>query len=242
MHLLTLKQTKMLKSESYGYVSACLNLEPAKPLPANDLAIKNTCGKHGVCAKYCLKTTGRNRLNNASTARTRRTEMLFSDRGLFFSLLDADLYALKHRHDKSTVRLNCLSDLPWERFKINGRTVFDRHPGLQFLDYTKHFDRLSLQIPNYTLVYSYSERSNDYQVRNYLAHGGRVAMVFNSGNGELPEHYKIAGQTFEVVDGDTHDLLHLRPKGTILGLRYKRSYSPRTGKTQTPPNKFVVTL
>lgn len=240
MHLLTLNQTKMLKSELLDYVSACLNLEPAMQVPKNDLGIKNTCEGRGVCVKTCISTTGRNRFDTSEKARVRKTNMLFEDRQLFFTLLHADL-ALLQRKERSTCRLNCLSDLPWERFKFEGKTIFELFPNIQFLDYTKIFSRLSLDIPNYTLVYSYNEKSVDHQVRNYLAHGGRVACVFNN-NGELPESYSIGGTEFEVVDGDEHDLLHLRPKGVILGLRFKRSFSRKTGKSQLPPKKFVITL
>lgn len=243
-HLLTVNHAKMEKSAEYGYLSAILNLQPTMRIPKNDLGlgIRSTCPDAGKCARSCLQYTGRNRFDSAAVARIRKTRMLFETPSLFQHALDADLMMLKARADKHrlgfTARLNGISDLPWERIEYNDRNVFERHPTIQFVDYTKTIDRLRLGIPNYCVVYSYNEKSEPNQVRTYLAHGGRVAMVFSN---DLPDSVKIGRSRFEVVDGDQHDLIHLHEPGVVLGLRYKRAYSPRTGKSLTVTNNgFIV--
>ena len=243
-HLLTVNTAKMEKSAEYGYLSAILNLQPTMRIPKNDLGlgIRNTCPDAGKCARSCLQYTGRNRFDSAAVARIRKTRMLFESPAAFQQLLDADLVSLRIRADKQrlgfTARLNGISDIPWELIQHHGRNVFERNPTIQFVDYTKTLGRLTLGIPNYCLVYSYNEKSDDKQVRHYLAHGGRVAMVFSGG--ELPESVKIGRNRFQVVDGDEHDLVHLHEPGVVLGLRYKRAYSPSTGKSMAvTENGFI---
>jgi hypothetical protein len=240
---LTVNTAKMEKSAEYGYLSAILNLQPTMRIPKNDLGlgIKNTCPDAGKCARSCLQYTGRNRFDSAAVSRIRKTRMLFESPADFQHYLDADLVRLSARAHKKglgfTARLNGISDIPWELIEHHGRNVFERHPTIQFVDYTKTAARLKLGIRNYCLVYSYNEKSSDKEVRNFLVHGGKVAMVFN---GELPESVKIGRNRFQVVDGDEHDLVHLHEPGVVLGLRYKRAYSPNTGKSMAVKNNGFI--
>lgn len=247
-NLLTITQTKMLKAREFGYLSAALNLKPAMKVKKHnlDIEIKNTCPDHGRCAKTCIAYTGRNRFDTSQNAQNRRTLELFDDPKMFFAKLDIDLATLakqaRNLDALPTCRLNCLSDLPWESIRISGSNVFERHRNIMFLDYTKTFRRLSHKIPNYKLVYSYNEQSDDIATRNYMLHGaGLVSIVFDTGS-DLPSSYTIAGHQFNVIDGDIHDLLHLHNGGQILGLRYKRAFSSKTGKALPADSDFVVSL
>lgn len=238
--LLTVNQTKMNKSTAEGYLSAVLHLEPAYKI--GDL---DTCPNAGICKGTCIAKTGRMRFDSAQTARIRRTELLAHDPYYFMRVLDAEI----HQHTwqarklglKPTVRLNGTSDIRWKHYKQLRQTIFDLHPTTQFLDYTKLPDQVNLGIPNYTVVFSASEKATEQEISTILDNYGRVAQVFNVKRGEqLPNLHKVNGKLYRVVDGDTHDLLHLRPLGVILGLRYKLAFSSKTRKALKPNKRFVI--
>jgi hypothetical protein len=119
----------------------------------------------------------------------------------------------------AAVRPNGLSDREWE-YLIP--TTFRDFPDVTFYDYTKCLARAQTALyvrffpSNYTLVYSWSEKSDERAVRDYLADGGRVAMVFS---GELPE-MRLG---FPVLDGDAHDFLPAWRRRCIVGLKAKGS-------------------
>jgi hypothetical protein len=111
------------------------------------------------------------------------------------------------------VRLNGTSDIRWETVRdADGLTVFDRHPGVIFYDYTKIADRDVSDIPNYTLTFSLAE-SNDSDARKALRQGMNVAAVFRT----VPDTFLRR----TVVDGDESDLRFLDPKGVVVGLKAK---------------------
>lgn len=232
----------MDKSIEFGHLSAALQLEPAFDLGDGT----NTCPEYGLCAQTCIAMTGQNRFDVAKQARLRRTKMFRDHRNLFMTLLDADLITHELRawrmNLKPTARLNCLSDISWEDIRHErGTNIFERHPDIQFLDYTKVLYRARLGIPNYHVVYSVNEKTNYRELRNLLTHGGNAAVVFNVKKGEpLPESFKVNGRLFPVYDGDTNDLIHLAPPGSIRGLRYKMAFSKRSHRALKPSKLFVL--
>ena len=54
------------------------------------------------------------------------------------------------------------SDIQWEYQEVNGKTVFDMFPEIQFYDYTKIPTRKINGIDNYHLTWSYSEANKKY--------------------------------------------------------------------------------
>jgi hypothetical protein len=141
--------------------------------------------------------------------------------------------AIKSAQKKNLVpcfRLNLTSDLPWEKIKLNGKTVFDLFPQVTFYDYTKSAQRMTAfltgEFPsNYQLTFSRSE-SNEKLVDAILASGGNVAVVFR---GSLPENWK----GYRVVSGDESDLRFLDPQNVIVGLVEK-------GKAKKDSSGFVI--
>lgn len=116
---------------------------------------------------------------------------------------------------KLAIRLNTISDIAWEKIKIDGKNVFESFPNVQFWDYTKSPSRMSAflagEMPkNYHLTFSRSE-SNQKIVDSVLASGGNVAAVFR---GKLPETW----QGKLVVSGDESDLRFKDASGVIVGL------------------------
>jgi hypothetical protein len=118
------------------------------------------------------------------------------------------------------VRLNLTSDIYFERIKLeNGNTIFQEFPEIQFYDYTKHYKRMFLDIPNYHLTFSRSENVvNQLQASQLIKLGKNVAAVFSTLKGNaLPESYKGT----PIIDGDENDLRFLDVKNCYVGLRAK---------------------
>jgi hypothetical protein len=241
-YLLSESNTKLNKSTEFGYLSAGLQLEPAYQLTEDT----NTCPDRGVCAGFCISQTGHNRFDHAKAARLRRTHMFRDNPTLFFELLDCDIRHHARIASKEllipTIRLNTLSDIPYENYRdMQGKNIFERHPNIKFLDYTKTMHRCRLGIPNYTVIYSVNEKTNYRALRNLLTHGGCASVVFNLKKGEeLPSRFKVNGRYFPVDDGDINDLVHLSAPGTIQGLRYKQAFHRKTGKAVKPNSLFIL--
>lgn len=243
MHLLTLNQAKMNKSQGTGYCSAILHLQPAWSYKG----VKTCRNLHGTCAGCCVAMTGHGRFNTAMDARERRTKMFVDEHDTFMSLLDADALSLTAKAQKQsetgTCRPNGTSDLLWESYRVprTRKNIFDSHPTIRWYDYTKDAKRAAtLAIANYDLTFSYSERSNADEVREVLKANRNVAIVFGVRRSEeLPTRYKVNGRWFDVIDGDVNDLRFLDRKGCIVGLRYKLAFSRKDGKAVAPPDGFV---
>ena len=98
---------------------------------------------------------------------------------------------------------------------IDGVSVIESFPDVQFYDYTKNPNRFKKPLPkNYHLTFSRSETNHELCF-DMLKSGVNVAMVFQ---GQLPKTYK----GFKVVDGDENDLRFINEKGVIIGLKYKK--------------------
>jgi hypothetical protein len=215
--LLTTNQ-KVEKGEKAGWLTAIMHLSPAKA-SGFQVCSNATAG----CEAACLNTAGRGGIfptgksdNSIQKARRRRTAWYFARRNEFLLQLDAEISAHKRRAARKgfqpAVRLNGTSDLRWESIRLDGKTLFERHPDVTFYDYTKHPDRDVSAIPNYSLTFSLAE-NNDSKAVEALANGINVAAVFHS----VPDEY----MGHPVFDGDASDLRFLDPKGVIVGLKAK---------------------
>ena len=137
--------------------------------------------------------------------------------------------------EKVSFRYNLTSDLPWEKIKLDGKTMMEHFPEIQFMDYTKSLARMkaflaagkpvlswgaslanaSKKFPhNYHLTYSRSEVSTKEELLSVLNDGGNVAVVFRN---KLPKFYL----GYEVVNGDETDLRFLDGEAKVVGLAEK---------------------
>lgn len=216
MKLLNSGNAKTRKGEKLGYITYGIHLAPAK------LSGFNVCSSASAgCAAACLNTAGRGAMSNVQKARIAKTKLFFSDKSLFLSMLNQEIEAAiksaKRKDMQPVFRLNLTSDLPFEKIKHEGQTVFERFPQVTFYDYTKHVDRMTKflagEMPkNYHLTFSRSEtKDNQAFASAFLKSGGNVAMVFR---GKLPAKH----DGVQVVNGDETDLRFLDPKGCIVGL------------------------
>lgn len=189
----------------------------------------NVCPEAGICSTVCnLWFSGRTVTQPVRAAMLRRTSLLVTDPSRFEQLLCRDIELLLRRAEKQGkrlfLRLNGASDLDFSRFA----TWF---PTVEFYDYTKVARRVQFVLdgtwpPNYSLCYSFNERSDWKLCRRYLRKGGTVSVVFDSAYhpqsgkiGKLPRKFC----RFPVVDGDLHDLRHpeFDGRGVVVGLRFK---------------------
>lgn len=217
------------KSTEFGYLTGILHLSPAKVS-----GIIDTC-KHKTqsCEDVCLNTAGRGGLGDLSTnsvqlARIRKTTMFAKQRDVFMGLLIDDIARLERKAKRHGLlpcaRLNGTQDMPWESIKHDGKTIFEWFPSIQFYDYTKYQYRKIDGIDNYSTVFSRTEKTDGIAV-DKLNHSENVAVVFD----RLPDTW----QGFQVIDGDTHDLRFLDPRGVVVGLKAK-------GKAKKDNSGFVV--
>ena len=228
--LLSFKNPKTEKGESFGWLTAILHLAPYKTAGFNTCAAA-TKG----CAAACLNTAGMGAgMAFVHAGRISKTKWFKQDRAAFMLQLEREITALVKRAAKlglnPAVRLNGTSDIPWENIRAefaNGftGTIFDRFPDVQFYDYTKLPLRFSKPLPkNYDLTFSLAD-GNDRAAEHVLKHGGRVAVVFRNRLKPRSQarRWNLPGEWngVKVIDADKNDLRFLDPSGVYCGLKAK---------------------
>jgi hypothetical protein len=199
------------------------------------------------CIKGCLNTSGRvimdiNNTNAILSARLRKTRLFFEQRDLFMGWLVAELKAAQRKAIKDgfdfSVRLNGTSDLNWNAYKINGKTLFELFPNVQFYDYTKVVTRFIDMPDNYHLTFSYTGY-NWKECKTVLQGGNNVAVIFNIKKGQpLPTMFN----GYRVIDGDLTDYRPNDGKGIIVGLRWKKIADKVTNDEVRNSNFVVQTI
>lgn len=216
MHLLTTKNTKILKGRERGFIIYGMHLLPGR-----------TCDRATTgCLRSCLNTAGHGTYRNVQEARARKTALFWNDLPNFLDILHEDIkFAIRQAARKRlrpAFRLNLTSDIPWECYGVP-----QEYPDVQWFDYSKYHDRHPCD--NYHLTFSRSESlQNHIDAKKWLKRGGNVAVVFK---GELPSEY----WGHRVVSGDIDDLRFLDPKPCIVGLSAK-------GRAKSDTTGFVVNL
>lgn len=235
--LLSTHQHKAEKALSQGYMQGMLQLQPCYKITEKSQSIltkygfknvkNSTCPYAGICKKICLADCGHNSkcLNKyALPCRIRKTKLLLEHVDTFFLFLERDLELLSKKARENNLlpvaRLNCLSDLDWPHF------IFEHFPEIQFLDYTKDFQKAlcaaeSNSWPkNYHITFSYNEL---YSLPNTLAAFNVTKRVNVAVVLKLPKTAAMPSELAgaKVVDGDEHDLRFLDNSGSVVGLRFK---------------------
>tara|TARA_R100000231_G_C5319319_1_gene162929 strand:- start:752 stop:1483 length:732 start_codon:yes stop_codon:yes gene_type:complete len=186
--------------------------------------------KSAGCMDGCLKGAGLAAVyKSVNQARQARTDYWTADQSGFLEQLRRELTNFEKLCNKQSVqgvvRLNVLSDIPWERHGIP-----QAFPGLFFYDYTKLAKRLGKTPANYHLIFSYSGRPQyRKQVLEAKCHDNPIAVVFS--NGEFPETFLNR----PVVDGDQSDLWNVQAGKVVVGLKAK-------GPAKDDDSGFVVDL
>lgn len=215
------------------------------------LAPANTSG-YNVCSHStpecrlgCLNTSGRaaielfSGIDRIKNARIKKTRLFYENTEFFMNWMFAEIKSSQAKAKKDgfyfSVRLNATSDIDWENVKINGITIFEIFPDIQFYDYTKNHNKFDYVAPNYHLTLSYTGRNWD-KCTAMLAKGHNVAMIFNvKKENDIPVMYK----GFKVINGDLTDYRVDDAKGIIVGLKWKR-IADREAEKKVLNSCFVV--
>lgn len=232
--LVTLSNSKMLKSLDLGISTAILHLASA------DSSGYEVCPNRSIgCTNTCLaKEVGNTRFDSVEAARIKRTIFLFEHKELFMAMLYAELTLFKIKTEaaglKAAFRPNGTSDLPFLSFN-----VARQFPDLQVYDYTKNFKTLTRKdIPaNLDFTFSRSE-TNAAEWKVALELGYRVAIVSDLTADELREYLDIAADV-PILNGDEHDATFTRPRRCVLLLKPKgRATKDTTGFALLRKNIF----
>ena len=237
--LLSTDSPKAIKADKFGYLNGIHYMAPNSEAGVGNLCPHASAG----CIALCLgKYSGQASMvadlehgdNSVRASRRAKAQRFMRDRRNYMHDLIRAIELLVRKANTlgktPCVRLNGSTDISWESIKVDGRTLFELFPAVQFVDYTKNPRRFDRALPaNYHLTFSRSE-VNEATTLELLARGVNVAVVFGNG---LP----AAWNGFTVVDGDQHDLRHLDPRGArgfVIGL------SPKGNKTKRDTSGFVV--
>lgn len=110
------------------------------------------------------------------------------------------------------------------------RNLMTLFPEIQFVDYTKIWQRFGRELPaNYSLTFSLAENNHE-KALELLSRGVNVAAVFG---GAMPATW----HGYTVINGDEHDLRHLDPRGArgfVIGL------APKGNKAKRDKSGFVI--
>ena len=231
---------KAVKADKYGYLNGINYMAPHTSAGVGNLCASASPGCIDLClgvysgqaAMVADLETG---TNSVRESRKRKSQYFASDVQAFLEeacLHIARLIKTARKMGKTLcIRMNGATDIPFERIKIAslGVNIFDAFPDVQFVDYTKRFERLGKTPANLHLTFSRSE-INEGLCKIALSRGHNVAVVIA---GEFPETYLGA----PVVSGDAHDLRHLDPtsaSGYVIAL------TPKGNKAKRSTSGFVV--
>lgn len=230
---------KTIKGDGSEYLTAILYMAPWKIAVGNRTFNSCPMAEQAQCIDACLNTAGRAGIikkgettNTIQAARLRKAQWFYSDRDGFMRQLMQDIAKFQTYCNKSgiqpVVRLNGTTDIRWENIKLDGYTIFELFPRVQFYDYTKISNRKVSHIDNYHLTWSYSGANAEYAAKldAALAQGMSVAVVFRD------VYTKDTWQGVPVVDGDKDDLRFTDPKSHIVKLYAK-------GKAKKDTSGFV---
>lgn len=222
--ILGFKNAKTEKGEKKDVRTGIVYLAPHK------VSGKNLCAfATEGCAKACLYSAGRGRFSTIQKARIKKTRFFLDYREDFMRQLKSEISKHQRYCERNNmqcaVRLNGTSDIPWEKVKLDGISIMEHFPGVQFYDYTKNPHRNVEALPNYHLTFSRAD-GNEEHVETALSNGMNVAVVFRD---ELPDEY--LGR--KVIDGDLDDLRFLDGENVVVGLKAK-------GAAKKDTSGFVV--
>lgn len=222
---------KTIKGDGTEYLTAIMYLRPWKNTFGGQ--VLNVCANAEIadCHGPCLNTAGRGKQNNVQNWRMGKTERFWMEREGFMVDLINDLRQFRNKCAKlgvkPCVRLNGTSDIRWENIIVDGKSVMEWYPDIQFYDYTKIANRKVSHLKNYHLTFSYSAANPIFlrQVDIALARGMNIAVVFRNKNA-IPTEF--LGRP--VVNGDADDLRFLDPAGSVVALYAKgRAKKDKTG-------------
>jgi hypothetical protein len=214
---------KTIKGQKIGFLTAICYLVPNEKLCPH--------AKLAGCFDACLKSSGRGAFDSVQIARQSKTDFFHTHQRAFMLSMCADVWSLKRKAHRlgltPLVRPNGTSDIPWENILIDGQTIFQIFPEVQFYDYTKHPSR-NLEgktAGNYDLTYSFSAITpKPISIKGLSNPANRRTAVVFMKQADIPKSFR----GWPVVDGDDTDVRHIEPTGVVVAL-----YAKGKGKRDT---------
>jgi len=214
---------KLVKNKKIGYYTYSLNLAPASTSGHNVCPFSTP-----ECRLSCLATSGRTAVeiysgkHTIQNCRITKTRLFYSETEFFMQWLIAEILMYQKKAKKDgylfSVRLNTISDIDWQNVKIDGMSIFEIFPEIQFYDYTKSHLKFKNKPTNYHLTYSHTGR-NWSLCNAVLESGNNIAVVFNvKHETDLPKTF----MGYKVINGDANDYRPLDGNGVVVGLKWKR--------------------
>jgi hypothetical protein len=208
-------------------------------------------GSSPFCRNSCLVFTGKNALGNENDWKKSALALaMIGDPVAYFRLLVLALErGVKRAAELDTVffvRMNLLSDVPWEEFVP---WLFKMFPTVQFYDYTKVFGRDPRKkgIKNYDLTFSFSGTNASLVTDALYRKNRRVAVVFLG-------HKKVGGriETYRRIPEtgtppapfgwglvqETDIFAPPELKGTRAGMRRVVTADSHDARPLDPPNRL----
>lgn len=240
--IFSVDSAKAIKAQKFGYLNAIQYLAPAS-LSGFNLCPWSTVSCRALCLGWFSGQAGmvsdqasaQTQGNAVRASRIQKARRFMHNRREYMRDVIRSIELLQKKADKLelllAVRLNGSTDIAWEgiaveRAGVPFKNIFEAFPDVQFIDYTKGAARLYRKLPeNYSLTLSYTGE-NESDCIKALAAGKNVAVCFD----EKPARF----WGFDVIDGDTHDLRHLDPRGVVVGL------SPKGRAAKADKSGFVV--
>jgi hypothetical protein len=234
---------KAIKSIEFGWLNAIHYMAPHNLAGVGNLCPKSSAGCRALCLGEHSGQAGMvsrwNQLNNVRQSRRDKARLFMRRRADYMRhvVRSLELAEIKARklNMQLCARMNGSTDIAWEGVACehNGqryRNLMEAFPAHAFVDYTKIASRFNRPLPpNYHLTFSHSEE-NEAQCLILLARGVNVAVVFAK---EKPATW----HGYRVIDGDTHDLRMLDPKG-VVGVVI--ALSPKGSRAKRDKSGFVV--
>jgi hypothetical protein len=199
-------------------------------------ALFNTCSMATLgCGTNCLNESGHGQrhmmedgVHHVHVARVIRTLIWFRFRDQFKAKMQREIESQRVKAYKMdaipVIRPNGTSDL---RFESLWPELFSHNPDFVFYDYTKDMGRNVSHIPNYSLCYSVSEKTTGIDIDTAFANGLNCVVVLRL---KKKDSKPTLWQGRPMIDGDSHDLRFLDPKGVFIGLYAKAAaYNDQTG-------------
>jgi len=248
------------KAKGFGWLNAIMYMAPA-----TQGGVGNLCSHASpACIAACLGwESGQasmvkhdSDLNSVRLSRIHKAQAFMRGRVAFMRRMAIETArVIRQAHAlgmQPCIRPNGSQDVAWEGIAVDidlatakalAKLGFDIAPGrfrhimevfptTQFVDYTKNGRRFDRALPdNYHLTFSRSE-TNEAQALALLSRGVNVAVVFS---GPAPAQW----HGYTVIDGDTHDLRHLDPRGPR---GFVVALSPKGRKAKRDVSGFVVRL
>jgi hypothetical protein len=155
--------------------------------------------------------------NNVRRSRDRKAQQYMRQREAYMRAIYQQAAKVIHKASEkgflAALRFNGSTDLVGEAVKLAVR-----FHEVKVNEYTKSFkfalaNARGEHPSNLRVCFSRTEENEEDAVE-ILQNGGLVSVVFAK---TLPETWR----GFPVVDGDKHDLLHLWPRGVVIGLKAK---------------------